>query len=320
MKKFVYNASIAAIAFALCASTVGCSGDSNASTVEITTQHSESESLTETESTSATETETETDGELKSIGEKTDSTTLCTVKLTNSVGQDIKEFAIKKSTDEEYPDNMLSEDDPFVNDEKRNLYYDPGEITEDTTFDCGVTLADGGKYTLYSFPVSSDEAEICYSADDSLYYVKYKDRDGKDADTLEAEKEGVANETVPETTETSTTSTETLTEVTAIAKEQKSNNNARNNNNSYSNNNNSNNSGNNSNSNAGGNSNNNSGNNTPQSQEPAANNDNSGNAGNNDAGNAGGNDAGNANAGGNDAGNEGGGANDGCLGGDGLFN
>lgn len=61
--------------------------------------------------------------EQKQIGEKEKGA--LKAKLTNASGKDIREFAIKEETEEDFTENLLAEGDVFADEEVRTFYYMP---------------------------------------------------------------------------------------------------------------------------------------------------------------------------------------------------
>ena len=149
---------------------------------------------TPTPTVTETPTPTPTETPLKTIGTESDSDSSFSVRLMNNTGLDITGFAVKKTEDAEYPENMLAQNDIFAADEERNLYYDSGvvpgsESVQDTTsvaetegeagekaltqgYDIMLTFSDGSTLELNSFPFEDiEEGELC--VEDGVAFVKY---------------------------------------------------------------------------------------------------------------------------------------------------
>ena len=167
----------------LCAMAVGgCQGESNGADA----------ASTPTATPTSTPTPTPTEAPVKAIGTESDSESVFKVRLTNSTGLDITGISVKKTEDTEYPENMLVQDDIFVGNEKRDLYYDSGVIpTQEATqedvaetegdagqkaltqgYDIMLNFSDGSSLELNSFPFDDiEEGELC--VEDGVAFVKY---------------------------------------------------------------------------------------------------------------------------------------------------
>ena len=120
------------------------------------------------EDTSA-ETMTEDSGDsLKVIGIKTGSNT--SVILKNKTGQDIRDIAVKASTEEEYPAGLISASDALKNNESRIMYYTLSE-DNNATYDVRLSLEDGTECVLHSFPFNDTEG--CTIWLDGVAYIEY---------------------------------------------------------------------------------------------------------------------------------------------------
>ena len=120
------------------------------------------------EDTSA-ETMTEDSGDsLKVIGIKTGSNT--SVILKNKTGQDIRDIAVKASTEEEYPAGLISASDALKNNESRIMYYTLSE-DNNATYDVRLSLEDGTECVLHSFPFNDTEG--CSIWLDGVAYIEY---------------------------------------------------------------------------------------------------------------------------------------------------
>ena len=140
--------------------------------------------------------------ELKTIGEKVESEDVFSVKLTNKTGKNIVGMAVKGSTDEEYPENMLEEEDVFVQDEERILYFDPSAVIEANEaennvdenrpllkpiYNVQVTFDDETVQELHSFPFGDvEEADLC-QGEEVLYITYISVSEGTEINTEEAE-------------------------------------------------------------------------------------------------------------------------------------
>ena len=144
----------------------------------------------------------EQETELKTIGEKAEGETVFTVKLMNRTGKDITGMAVKGAKEEEYPENMLTEGDVFVQDEKRILYYDAAAVIEANEaennvdenrplikpiYNIQVTFADETVQELHSFPFGDAEEVTLCQGEEVLYITYTSVAEGTEFNTEEAE-------------------------------------------------------------------------------------------------------------------------------------
>lgn len=125
------------------------------------------EITTEVSTTTAeSETEPATEPELKIIGQEMKGDMVHIVALTNETGKNITEFSVKKASEEEYPENMLS-DGSFEDNEERILYYEgkDGEYTVKIVFD------DDSEAELHAFPLADIEEGTIKLEGDTAYLV-----------------------------------------------------------------------------------------------------------------------------------------------------
>ena len=105
---------------------------------------------------------------LQVIGIKAGSNTFVTLK--NKTGQDIRDIAVKASTDEDYSAGLLAASDAFQNNETRVLYYTLAD-DKNVTYDVQLSLADGTDCVLHSFPFG--KTETCTIWLDGVPYIDY---------------------------------------------------------------------------------------------------------------------------------------------------
>ena len=105
-----------------------------------------------------------------------------TIILANGTEQDIVSLTIKGEEDEEYSEELLEEDDPFLAGERRVLC-----LPAEGSYEVRLVLADETELTLHA--LSAEEIPECtiLISEDGVAYVAYVDEDGEDADTLETE-------------------------------------------------------------------------------------------------------------------------------------
>lgn len=127
---------------------------------------------------------------LKSIGKEEEGKDIYKVVLENNTGKDITGIAVKDSTMEEYPENMLEENDVFKKDEKRNLFYKKtsneeaaGEAEQDEPvlelqYDIQLTFDDGTALVLSAFPFGDiKEGKICF--EEEVAFIEYESESAK---------------------------------------------------------------------------------------------------------------------------------------------
>ena len=105
---------------------------------------------------------------LKVIGIKAGSNTSVTLK--NKTGQDIRDIAIKASTDDDYAAGLLAASDALKNNESRVLYYTLAD-DKNVTYDIQLSLEDGSECVLHSFPFT--DTENCTIWMDGVAYIEY---------------------------------------------------------------------------------------------------------------------------------------------------
>ena len=117
----------------------------------------------------SSETMTDDSGDaLKVIGIKAGSNTFVTLK--NKTGQDIRDIAVKASTEEEYPAGLLAASDALKNNESRVMYYTLSD-DKNATYDVRLSLEDGTECVLHGFPFN--DTENCTIWLDGVAYIDY---------------------------------------------------------------------------------------------------------------------------------------------------
>lgn len=109
----------------------------------------------------------------------------------NSTGLEVKGIAVKTSEAPDYPANMLTESAVVKSDETVMLYYTPEKGQEEAQFMVQLTFADDSVMELSSLPFAQfDEKsaiELLKDETSGVLYLKYMDKDGKEASTQEQE-------------------------------------------------------------------------------------------------------------------------------------
>ena len=90
----------------------------------------------------------ESGNSLRVIGIKAGSNTFVTLK--NKIGQDIRDIAIKASTEDSFSAGLLAASDALKNNESRVLYYTLSE-DKNVSYDIKLSLEDGTECILHSF-------------------------------------------------------------------------------------------------------------------------------------------------------------------------
>lgn len=147
-----------------------------------TADESVPEVTTEAEAAAEPTTEAPTEAEVRTIGEKQEGDSVCVVALTNETGKNIEEFYIKEASEEEYPDNMLS-DGSFEKDEQRTLYYE----TADGDYTVKIVFEDDSEAELHNFPFGDIEEGTIKLEDETAYLVYISAAENSEVNTKEEE-------------------------------------------------------------------------------------------------------------------------------------
>ena len=167
--------------------TLGGCGKSE--TDDAKTQKSEAKEEDEWEETPVAPIEKE---DLKKIGVPLKGTV--EIKLENNTGKSITGFAVKKSENSEFGENLLEDEDVYVKGEKRYFYYDykqenseeeterisadyDGNTEEETDesvpeYDIQITYLNGTTAVLHDFPFD-DMKEGTLELEDEITYLTY---------------------------------------------------------------------------------------------------------------------------------------------------
>lgn len=180
----------ATLTFVTALALVGCGNVTPAASV---TQETTAATTTQ----EATEPTTSTD-KIKLIGDKAAGDSVYIITLDNKTGKDIKSFTVKAETEEEYPANMIDEEDPYINNERRILYYVPVKTSDVTYGDddriasqeytIRIEFSDKKTAELHQFPFE-DMEEGVIKLDKDVAYIEYTSKlTGDKVSTKEAEK------------------------------------------------------------------------------------------------------------------------------------
>ena len=183
--------------------TLGGCGKSE--TDDAKTQKSEAKEEDEWEETPVAPIEKE---DLKKIGVPLKGTV--EIKLENNTGKSITGFAVKKSENSEFGENLLEDEDVYVKGEKRYFYYDykqenseeetetisadyDGNTEEETEesvpeYDIQITYLNGTTAVLHNFPFD-DMKEGTLELEDEITYLTYTSiKTKKEVDTKDEER------------------------------------------------------------------------------------------------------------------------------------
>ena len=186
MKKF-----IGTLTFAAALALVSCGNVTPAAEVSQTATEATTTVQVSTEPTTSTDM-------MKLIGDRAAGNSVYILTLDNKTGKDIKSVTIKADSEEEYPANMIDENDPYIKNERRLLYYVPNKVSDVTYGDSdmiatvGYTVkmefTDNKTAVLHNFPFGDiDEGEIKLEKD--IAYLEYTSKEsGQKVSTKESEK------------------------------------------------------------------------------------------------------------------------------------
>lgn len=114
--------------------------------------------------------------EVKTIGQKSkDSKSL---KITNSTGKKITVFETKSSSEENFSDNLLEDEDAVKNKEQRTLYYD---VKENDKLDVKIGLQDQDKIFVFKDVDTTDTKKVDVSLKEDKVNLDVTKKDGTTA-------------------------------------------------------------------------------------------------------------------------------------------
>lgn len=169
-----------------CASETTTSENSTETTVETTET---TKATTET----AAVTTTEPEEVLKSIGDAAEGDAVFAVHLTNATGQSITGVSIKEDSQENFSDNLLDENDAFLDQEERILYFDTADSlaessgAADTSYTILLTFEAGTTAELHQFPFGDMESGQIKFEDAVAFLVYTSLESGTEINTKEEE-------------------------------------------------------------------------------------------------------------------------------------
>lgn len=177
----------------------GCSNTAESETSAETTAVETTAVTTAVAETTAVTT-TNLEESLKTIGIKTEDEVAFAVHLTNATDKSIIGVSVKESSQDSFPENMLSDSDAFVSEEERILYYDPSDAIEENEntgdvdesaltpeYTVQLTFEDGTTAELHQFPFTDMESGQV-KLEDSVVFLVYTSLESKtEVNTKEAE-------------------------------------------------------------------------------------------------------------------------------------
>lgn len=119
------------------------------------------------------------------------------IPIENATGKDIKAFAVQKTGDEDFSDNLIGEDDVYVKDEVRLLALDASvaegdDADTEVSFEIKITTEDDTEYVLTEVPYQNVDSLVLHiDEEEDLAYFEYHATDAEEGvmeTTLEAEK------------------------------------------------------------------------------------------------------------------------------------
>ncbi|WP_295216966.1 hypothetical protein [Ruminococcus sp.] len=172
----------------------GCADETNTSESSTETAAETTAETTEAATeTTAIATTTEPEEVLKSIGDPAEGDTVFAVHLINATGQSITGVSIKKDSQENFSDNLLGENDVFLEKEERVLYYNTADSSEgtddaaDATYTVLLTFEEGTTAELHQFPFDDMESGQIKSEDSVAFLVYTSLESGIEISTKEEE-------------------------------------------------------------------------------------------------------------------------------------
>ena len=124
--------------------------------------------------------------EMKTIGAKTESETAVAIEVKNYTGEAITSWKVKFTGGDAFSENMLEEDDIYLQNGTRMLYLDPK--TKDTSRLCDIELTFGDvTATIHNFPLDDADYVELRKEDNVVYLIYESLTSKKEISTLEDE-------------------------------------------------------------------------------------------------------------------------------------
>lgn len=133
---------------------------------------------------------------MKLIGDKAAGSSVFIITVDNKTGKSIKGFTVKSGSEEKFPKNMLQDDDPFLKNERRMLYYVPvnsegyaigsSDAIANEEYLIKIDFSDDKSAVLHQFPFG--DLESCeLHLDKDVAYIEYTSKSDQKVSTKEAE-------------------------------------------------------------------------------------------------------------------------------------
>lgn len=179
---------IATLTFIAALTLAGCGKVTPAADVEPATTATKAASIKIEDTTSA--------DKMKLIGDKATGTSVFAITVDNKTGKSIKGFTVKSGSEEKFPKNMLQNDDTFLKNERRMLYYVPvnsegyaigsSDAIANEEYLIKIDFSDDKSAVLHQFPFG--DLEGCeLHLDKDIAYIEYTSKSDQKVSTKEAE-------------------------------------------------------------------------------------------------------------------------------------
>ena len=124
--------------------------------------------------------------EMKTIGAKTDSETAVSLEVKNYTGEAITSWKVRYTGENAFSENLLEEDDIYMQNGSRMLYLDPK--TEDANRLCDIELTfEDVTATIHNFPLDDADYVELRKEDNVVYLIYESLTSKKEISTLEDE-------------------------------------------------------------------------------------------------------------------------------------
>ena len=123
---------------------------------------------------------------MKTIGEKTDSETAISLEVKNYTGEAITSWKVKLTGEDAFSENMLEEDDIYLQNGTRLLFVDPKNNDTNRLCDVEVTFGDVTA-TIHNFPLDDADYVELRKEDNVVYLIYESLTSKKEVNTLEDE-------------------------------------------------------------------------------------------------------------------------------------
>ena len=126
--------------------------------------------------------DTTSEDKMKLIGDKATGSSVFIITVDNKTGKSIKGFSVKTGSEEKFPSNMLQDNDPFIKNERRKLYYVPvnsegyaignSDAIANEEYIIKIDFSDDKSAVLHQFPFGDlDSCEL--HLDKEVAYIEY---------------------------------------------------------------------------------------------------------------------------------------------------